>query len=99
VRGGLDRVPRPVCPSLPANPARYPWAIQGTGANLCVENVNLMNPYKGIDFGLSGVRKAPDHRRVNGFPLHVGIKIDQCADTGRILDVHFHPAMWQGGAP
>lgn len=69
-------------------PKPYPWAIAMRGKNPAVLDVELLNPYDGID--------ASDNERhlirdVQGQPLRRGIFVDQIYDIGRIEDVHFNP--------
>jgi hypothetical protein len=71
-----------------AVPAPYPWAIALRGKNPAVLDVELLNPYQGID--------ATDNERhlirnVHGQPLRRGILVDQVYDIGRIENVHFNP--------
>jgi len=69
-------------------PKPYPWAIAMRGKNPAVLDVELLNPYNGID--------ASDNERhlirdVQGQPLRRGIFVDEIYDIGRIEDVHFNP--------
>lgn len=71
-----------------AEPTPYPWAIAMRGKNPAVLEVELLNPYNGID--------ASDNERhlirdVQGQPLRRGIFVDKIYDIGRIEDVHFNP--------
>ena len=71
-----------------AEPKPYPWAIAMRGKNPAVLEVELLNPYNGID--------ATDNERhlirdVSGQPLRRGIYADAIYDIGRIEDVHFNP--------
>jgi hypothetical protein len=72
-----DDVPRP-----------YPYAVVMQGANAAVLQVELLNPYNGID--ATGCAR---HliREVQGQPLRRGIYVDAIYDIGRIEDVHFNP--------
>jgi hypothetical protein len=69
-------------------PRPYPWAIQMRGNNPSVLDVELLNPYLGID--ASGNQR---HliRNVTGQPLRRGIWVDEIYDVGRIENVHFNP--------
>lgn len=75
-------------------PVPYPWTIRGNGDNICLENLLLVNPYQGVDFGT-----LPAGRHfVNGLygqPLYRGMYIAQCFDVGRIQNVHFW-SFWGG---
>jgi hypothetical protein len=71
-----------------AEPKPYPWAIAMRGKNPAVLQVELLNPYNGID--ASGNER---HliRDVHGQPLRRGIYVDGIYDIGRIENVHFNP--------
>jgi hypothetical protein len=69
-------------------PSPYPWCIAMRGKNPAVLDVELLNPYDGID--------ASDNERhlirnVSGQPLRRGIYVDGVYDIGRIENVHFNP--------
>ncbi|HEX5399206.1 MAG TPA: glycosyl hydrolase family 28-related protein [Verrucomicrobiae bacterium] len=72
-----DAVPRP-----------YPYAIVMRGDNAAVLQVELLNPYNGIDASQCARHLIRD---VQGQPLHRGIFVDAIYDVGRIEDVHFNP--------
>ena len=69
-------------------PKPYPWAIAMRGKNPTVFEVELLNPYNGID-----ARHNERHliRDVQGQPLRRGIFVDDIYDVGRIENVHFNP--------
>ena len=71
-------------------PVAYPPCIQGSGDNIAVRNVLLVNPWFGVDFATF-----PCGRHLidglYGQPLSVGISVDQCYDIGRIKSIHFWP--------
>jgi Pectate lyase superfamily protein len=69
-------------------PKAYPWAIALRGKNPAVLEVELLNPYNGID-----ATKNERHliRDVQGQPLRRGIRIDAIYDIGRVENVHFNP--------
>ena len=71
-----------------AEPVSYPWAISMRGENAAVLDVELLNPYRGINATL-----APRHliRNVVGQPLRLGIWLDEIYDTSRLENVHFNP--------
>ncbi|HEY3913342.1 MAG TPA: glycosyl hydrolase family 28-related protein [Verrucomicrobiae bacterium] len=75
-------------------PVPYPWTIRGSGDNICLQNILLVNPYQGVDFGTF-----PSGRHsINGLygqPLYRGLFIDQCFDVGRVENVHFW-SFWGG---
>ena len=66
----------------------YPYAIAMRGNNPAVLQVELLNPYNGID-----ATKNNRHliRDVSGQPLRRGIYVDGIYDIGRIENVHFNP--------
>lgn len=69
-------------------PKPYPWAIAMRGKNPAVLDVELLNPFNGID--ATGNER---HliRNVHGQPLRRGILVDAIYDIGRIENVHFNP--------
>jgi hypothetical protein len=71
-----------------AEPKAYPWAVAMRGKNPAVLDVELLNPYNGID-----ASKNERHlvRNVQGQPLRRGIWVDEIYDIGRIENVHFNP--------
>ncbi len=75
-------------------PVAYPWTIRGSGDNISLLNVLLVNPYQGVDFGTT-----PAGRHfisgLYGQPLYRGLFVDQCYDVGRIENVHFW-SFWGG---
>lgn len=75
-------------------PVPYPWTIRGSGDNISLLDVLLVNPYQGVDFGTT----AAGRHFINGLygqPLYRGLLIDQCFDVGRIENVHFW-SFWGG---
>ncbi len=71
-----------------AAPKPYPWAIALRGKNPAVIDVELLNPFSGID-----ATQNERHliRNVHGQPLRRGILVDAIYDIGRIENVHFNP--------
>ncbi len=69
-------------------PMPYPWAIAMRGKNPAVLDVEMLNPYNGID-----ATQNERHliRNVHGQPLRRGVLVDQIYDIGRIENVHFNP--------
>jgi hypothetical protein len=69
-------------------PVPYPWAIAMRGKNPAVLDVELLNPYRGID-----ASKNERHliRNIHGQPLRMGVWVDSIYDIGRIENVHFNP--------
>lgn len=77
-------------PDQPVNdiPRPYPWAIAMRGKNPAVIDVEMLNPYNGID-ATNNERHLI--RNVHGQPLRRGVLIDAIYDIGRIENVHFNP--------
>ncbi|HVU08348.1 MAG TPA: glycosyl hydrolase family 28-related protein [Verrucomicrobiae bacterium] len=71
-----------------AEPKPYPWAISMRGKNPAVLEVELLNPYNGIDASRNERHLIRD---VQGQPLRRGIFVDSIYDIGRIENVHFNP--------
>lgn len=69
-------------------PAPYPWAVAMRGKNPAVLQVELLNPYNGIDAGHNERHLIRD---VQGQPLRRGVYVDDIYDIGRIENVHFNP--------
>jgi hypothetical protein len=69
-------------------PMPYPWAIAMRGKNSAVLDVEMLNPYNGID-----ATRNERHliRNVHGQPLRRGVLVDSVFDIGRIENVHFNP--------
>lgn len=69
-------------------PQPYPWAIAMRGKNPAVLDVEMLNPYNGID---ATHNERHLIRNVHGQPLRRGISVDAIFDIGRIENVHFNP--------
>lgn len=69
-------------------PTPYPWAVKMRGKNPAIVDVELLNPYKGID---ASDNERALIRNVHGQPLALGIFVDKIYDIGRIENVHFNP--------
>lgn len=69
-------------------PVPYPYAIAMRGNNPAVLDVELLNPYNGIDASQNARHLI---RNVSGQPLRRGIYVDAIYDIGRIENVHFNP--------
>lgn len=69
-------------------PVPYPWAVAMRGKNPAVLDVEMLNPFNGID-----ATKNERHliRNVHGQPLRRGVFVDSIYDIGRIENVHFNP--------
>jgi hypothetical protein len=75
-------------------PTAYPYAIAMRGKNPAVLDVELLNPYNGID---ASQNERHLIRNVQGQPLRRGIFVDEIYDIGRIENVHFNP--WWSTSP
>ena len=71
-----------------SEPDPYPWCIAMRGRNPAVLDVELLNPYNGID---AGNNERHLIRNISGQPLRRGIYIDNIYDIGRLENVHFNP--------
>jgi len=69
-------------------PKPYPWAIAMRGKNPAVLDVELLNPYSGIDATHNERHLV---RNVQGQPIRRGVLVDAIYDIGRIENVHFNP--------
>jgi hypothetical protein len=69
-------------------PKPYPWAIAMRGKNPAVLDVELLNPFNGIDASRNERHLI---RNVTGQPLRRGVFVDAIFDIGRIENVHFNP--------
>jgi hypothetical protein len=69
-------------------PTPYPWAVAMRGKNPAVLDVEMLNPYNGID---ASQNERHLIRNVQGQPLRRGVWVDSIYDVGRIENVHFNP--------
>ncbi|HZW30301.1 MAG TPA: glycosyl hydrolase family 28-related protein [Isosphaeraceae bacterium] len=69
-------------------PTPYPYAIAMRGNNPAVLQVELLNPYNGIDATHNNRHLIRD---VSGQPLRRGVIVNAIYDIGRIENVHFNP--------
>ena len=70
------------------DPIPYPWTIAMRGKNPAAFDLELLNPYQGID---ASQNERHNIRNVTGQPLRRGIWVDAIYDIGRIENVHFNP--------
>ena len=70
------------------NPVAYPWTIAMRGKNPAAFDLELLNPYQGID---ASQNERHNVRNISGQPLRRGIWVDAIYDIGRIENVHFNP--------
>lgn len=78
-----------------AEPVAYPWAIAMRGKNPAAFDIELLNPYQGID---ATRNERHNIRNICGQPLRRGIWVDAIYDIGRVENVHFNP-WWIGHGP
>ena len=69
-------------------PLPYPWTIVMRGKNPAIFDVELLNPYQGID---ASKNERHNIRNITGQPIRRGIFVDAIYDIGRIENVHFNP--------
>jgi hypothetical protein len=69
-------------------PVPYPWTIVMRGKNPAIFDVELLNPYQGID---ASKNERHNIRNITGQPIRRGIFVDAIYDIGRIENVHFNP--------
>lgn len=69
-------------------PDAYPWGIAMRGKNPAVLDVEMLNPYNGID---AAKNERALIRNISGQPLRRGIYVDEIYDIGRIENVHWNP--------
>ena len=75
-----------------AEPIAYPWTIAMRGKNPAAFDLELLNPYQGID---ASRNERHNVRNICGQPLRRGIFVDAIYDIGRVENVHFNP-WWSG---
>ena len=73
---------------LDETPVAYPWTIAMRGKNPAAFDLELLNPYQGID---ASQNERHNIRNITGQPLRRGIWVDAIYDIGRIENVHFNP--------
>lgn len=76
-------------------PVPYPWTVAMRGKNPAIFDVELLNPYQGID---ASQNERHNIRNVTGQPIRRGIFVDAIYDIGRIENVHFNP-WWNSHGP
>jgi hypothetical protein len=77
-----------------STPKPYPWTVAMRGKNPAIFDVELLNPYQGID---ASKNERHNVRNITGQPLRRGIFVDAIYDIGRIENVHFNP-WWSSGS-
>jgi hypothetical protein len=78
-----------------AAPVPYPWTVVMRGKNPAIFDVELLNPYQGID---ASKNERHNIRNITGQPIRRGIFVDAIYDIGRIENVHFNPWWSSHGA-
>jgi hypothetical protein len=78
-----------------AAPIPYPWTVVMRGKNPAIFDVELLNPYQGID---ASKNERHNIRNITGQPIRRGIFVDAIYDIGRIENVHFNPWWSSHGA-
>ncbi len=76
-------------------PMPYPYAVAMRGNNPAIIDVQLLNPFNGID---ASKNQRALVRNVHGQPIHIGIFVDEIYDIGRIENVHWNP-WWTMNTP
>ncbi len=76
-------------------PTPYPYAISMRGSNPAVIDVELLNPYKGIETVRGGRQYV---RNVYRQPLYIGLFVDESYDCCRLENVHWNP-WWTYNSP
>lgn len=75
-------------------PASYPWTFeQLPGDNATIENVTLVNSYKGVKVGPEW-NELHTIKSLKGTALHTGIFLDFTTDIGRLEGVTLSPDVW-----
>ncbi len=69
-------------------PTPYPYAVALRGNNPAVMDLQLLNPYQGID---ASQNQRVLIRNIHGQPLYIGLFVDAIYDIGRIENVHWNP--------
>lgn len=76
-------------------PTPYPYAVALRGNNPAVIDMQLLNPYQGID---ASRNQRALVRNIHGQPIYIGIFVDLIYDIGRIENVHWNP-WWSINTP
>ena len=85
-----------------SNPVSYPYAFEILGSLLngdgymaaTVENVTLLNAYRGISAGAGAVHETHRIRNVKGTALLTAMYLQDSADVSRNEDVKFNAGYW-----
>jgi len=69
-------------------PTPYPYAVALRGNNPAILDMQLLNPYQGID---ASHNQRALIRNIHGQPIYIGLFVDAIYDIGRIENVHWNP--------
>jgi hypothetical protein len=84
------------------NPTAYPYTFEILGRYLgedgyisgTVQNVTLLNSYKGISAGKDNTHEMHALKNVKGTPLAMGIYLQDTADVGKVQRIKFDGTYW-----
>jgi len=87
--------------SMP-NPTSYPYTFEILGRYLgedgyisgTVENVTMLNSYRGISAGKDNTHEMHALKNVKGTPLAMGIYLQDTADVGKVQRIKFDGTYW-----
>ena len=71
--------------------AESPLVIRGQASVVTIENINLINPGRGIDLSQASTCCL---RGIYGSPLHTGLSADRSFAVSRYDTIHFSPDYW-----
>ena len=71
--------------------SKSPLVIRGQAGTVTIENITLINPYRGIDLSQAS---ACCLRGIYGSPLHCGLSADRSFAVSRYDSIHFSPDYW-----
>lgn len=79
-------------PNDPNSPDIYPWAVLDKNDNFNVEQVYMVNPYRGISADAGSNQTL---REIYGQPLKVGMYMPSLADWSEIFNIDFSQYSWK----
>tara|TARA_Y100000588_G_scaffold235187_1_gene248757 strand:+ start:264 stop:3188 length:2925 start_codon:yes stop_codon:yes gene_type:complete len=71
--------------------SKSPLVIRGQAGVVTIENINLINPYRGIDLSQASTCCL---RGIYGSPLFCGLSADRSYAVSRYDSIHFSPDYW-----
>ena len=71
--------------------SKSPLVIRGQAGVVTIENITLINPYRGIDLSQASTCCL---RGIYGSPLHCGLSADRSFAVSRYDSIHFSPDYW-----